>query len=1144
MRVKQLFNDGWQFTKQVIGTTLEDINANNIAWSDVDIPHDWLIYDTNNLYETGEGWYRKKFTINTESLDHKLVNICFEGVYMDTTVYVNGVVAGEWKYGYSSFEFDITKLLQVGENEVLVQVVHQAPNSRWYSGAGIYRNVWLTTTSPSHLITDGIYIVPKKDEEEWHVEIDTEFVLETGHERGNVRQTIIDRDGNEIGEVEFQFQGKETRDILKISQDIQVKSPTLWSLEDPYLYVLRTELIIDDVVVDEIKQNFGFRTLRFDTNEGFFLNDTYVKLHGACMHHDLGALGAAMNKNALRRQFAMLQEMGINAVRTAHNMPAVEVMELADEMGILIVSEAFDMWERPKTEYDYARFFPEWYKKDVASWVRRDRNHPSIIMWSIGNEIYDTHADERGTEVTKLLREQVELHDPKKNGLVTFGSNFLPWENTQKAAQEMEVVGYNYAEYLYDDHHKKYPNWIIYGSETASTVQSRGIYHFPLSQSMLANDDEQCSSLGNCRTSWGAKSTEQCIIDDRDAKFCLGQFIWTGFDYIGEPTPYFTKNSYFGQIDTAGFKKDSFYIYQSEWTDYKKNPMIHILPYWDFNEGQLIDIRVFSNAPKIELFFNEESLGVVEIDHEKGKKLSGDWQIPYKKGTLKALAYDEQGQIIASDEQSSFGDATAIKMEADKTELKADGQDLIFVTISTEDEDGNYVANANNRIEVEVSGAGRLVGLDNGNSTDYDSYKGTSKRLFSGKLLAIIAAKFDAGDIKIRATSNGLKESELILKAVPAKIVKGVSTTLIENTKSEPNDEIPIRKINLINHGTKHFDANTTTTTVTAEIYPSNATYTDLEWKVINSLGIETNIAELKIEGNEATIVAKGDGDFRLRCFTTNGRPRTEIISELEFEVTGLGDVNLNPYEFISGGLYNASNCELGNGNERGVATIIDGASHIGYRNVDFGDFGSDEITLPIFYNSNEQLPIEIWEGMPEEDGSSLVDIVHYQIPTIWNTYQESTFKLSRRLKGVKTICFIIREKLHLKGFQFKKLEKAYEKLSANDNTRISGDSFTVTEDAVEKIGNNVVLEYENMNFDKGFNKIVICGRSNTDINTIHVRFNGENGDVNQIVEFPFSEDYVTKEFTLDSVTGNQKVSLVFLPGSNFDLKWFQFHIE
>lgn len=321
-------------------------------------------------------------------------------------------------------------------------------------------------------------------------------------------------------------------------------------------------------------------------------------------------------------------------------------MELADEMGLLIVSEAFDMWERSKTPYDYARFYLQWWKRDVASWVRRDRNRPSLLMWSIGNEIYDTHADSRGQELTRELQAEVLIHDPRRNAFVTIGSNYMPWENAQKCADIVKVAGYNYAEKYYEQHHREHPDWIIYGSETCSTVQSRGVYHFPLAQSVLADDDQQCSSLGNSSTSWGAKSTEVCITEDRDAAFSLGQFLWTGFDYIGEPTPYHTKNSYFGQLDTAGFPKDSYYIYQAEWTDYRTHPMVHIFPYWDFSQGQLIDVRVCSNAPRIELFMNEIPQGIVEIDHVHGHKLLGEWQLPYAEGVLRAVAYDEQGRLL------------------------------------------------------------------------------------------------------------------------------------------------------------------------------------------------------------------------------------------------------------------------------------------------------------------------------------------------------------------------------------------------------------------------------------------------------------------------------------------------------------------
>ena len=1151
MRTKQLFNDGWQFTKQEIGTKYEKMKGTDIDWAKVDLPHDWLIYDTNNLYETGEGWYRKAFTVDL--IENKRISICFEGVYMDSTIYINDSIAGEWKYGYSSFEFDITEQLKLGENEIKVQVVHQSPNSRWYSGAGIYRNVWLKTTFLNHLVTDGIYIATRKEKEGWRVEIDTEAVTEAvseGKSQVNaiIKQTIYNKDGVEVTSAQnetilpVKLKKEITQLNKQLNQSLTVEHPVLWSLENRYLYTLKTGIMIDGAVVDEVSQTFGFRTLRFTQNDGFFLNDTYIKLHGVCEHHDLGSLGAAVNKTALRRQLTILQEMGVNSIRTSHNMPAVELMELADEMGFLIVSEAFDIWERSKTEFDYARFFPDWHEKDVASWIRRDRNHPSIIMWSIGNEVYDTHAGARGLEVMKMLKALVLVHDPKENGLNTFGSNYMPWENTQICAEEIGAVGYNYAEYLYDQHHKKYPHWIIYGSETASTVQSRGIYHFPASQSMLSNDDEQCSSLGNCTTSWGSKSTSKNITDDRDAKFCLGQYIWTGFDYIGEPTPYFTKNSYFGQIDTAGFTKDSFYIYQAEWTDYKKKPMVHILPYWDFNEGQLIDVRIYSNAPKTELFFDGESLGVYEIDHSNGMQLSGVWQIPYHPGTIKAVAYDEFDVIIAVDEQYSFEDAASIVMEPDKNELKADGQDLIFVTISTVDEAGRHVANANNRIEVEVNGAGRLVGLDNGNSTDYDQYKGSGRRLFGGKLLAIIAANFDEGDIIVKTSSNGIKGKELLLTAVSTPRIQGVSNHLTDNMKSEPNNEIPIRKINIINQGVKRFNKDMISTKVTAEIYPANATYEELEWKVITNTGVESNIAELKISGKEATVTAKGDGVFRLRCSTNNGRSHSEVMSELEYEITGLGDANLNPYEFISAGLYNASNCELGNGNQRGVATLRDGISYVGFRGLDFGEFGSDEITIPIFNNSSEPLPFEIWEGMPEEEGSKLLGVETYQKKAIWNTYQAQTFKLPRRLKGITTLCFVLKVKVHIKGFQFTQIGKAYEKLLATEHNHIFGDSFTVIKEAVEQIGNNVSIEFENMDFGtKGLSKIIICGRSHIDVNTIHIRFHGEKGDVNQIVEFPYAEDNREMEFKLESVLGKQKVSFVFMPGSKFDLKWFRF---
>lgn len=395
-------------------------------------------------------------------------------------------------------------------------------------------------------------------------------------------------------------------------------------------------------------------------------------------------------------------------------MPAPDVMEQADEMGFLVVSEAFDMWERPKNAFDYARFFPEWWRRDVKSWVRRDRNHPSLIMWSIGNEIYDTHAGERGQELTRLLAGEVRRHDPDGHAGVTLGSNYMPWENAQKCADIVKLAGYNYAEKYYQEHHRKHPDWVIYGSETGSVVSSRGVYHFPYSSQILADEDGQCSSLGNSSTSWGARSAESCILAEREAPFSCGQFLWTGFDYIGEPTPYHTRSSYFGQLDTAGFPKDSYYIYQAAWTDWREHPMVHVFPYWDFNRGQAVDVRVCSNAPRVELFLNGKSLGSRSMDRDSGTYPQGHWQISFEPGKLCARAYDEEGNLVAQESRSSFGEAARIVMAADRNVIRGDGRDMAFVEISVLDGQGRPVENAVNRIRVSVTGKGYLAGLDNG----------------------------------------------------------------------------------------------------------------------------------------------------------------------------------------------------------------------------------------------------------------------------------------------------------------------------------------------------------------------------------------------------------------------------------------------
>lgn len=1136
LSIKQLFNDGWEFCKQSLGTTLEEINRNEVLFEPVDIPHDWLIYNSQNLYEDSVGWYRKRFVINN-LCDEKLL-LRFEGVYMNSKVYVNDKKVGEWKYGYSSFEFDITEYVFMGDNEIKVQVIHQSPNSRWYSGAGIYRDVWIKKVKDTRIESDGIYITTHKEQDQWSVEVQTQVI---GHQQATLKHTIMY--GNQ-SLLTSQMTINQGVDINK--QVLYVNEPKLWDTESPNLYTLKSELLLDDIVLEVERTTFGFRTIEFNAEKGFILNGNSVKLYGVCEHHDLGCLGCAFNKAAMRRRFEILKKMGVNAVRTSHNMPAVGVMELADEMGLLIVSESFDMWQRPKTQYDYARFFNEWAACDVASWIRRDRNHPSVIMWSIGNEIYDTHVDERGQDITRLLMSYVLEHDPNGNAVVTIGSNYMPWENAQKCADIVKIVGYNYAHKYYDAHHNMHPDWVIYGSETSSTVQSRGIYHFPYEKSLLADDDEQCSALGNSTTSWGAKSSEACIIAHRDAEYSMGQFIWTGFDYIGEPTPYHTKNSYFGQIDTAGFEKDSYYIYQSEWTDYKKSPMIHILPYWDFNEGQLIDVRVCSNAPRMELQFNAKTIGTYDVDHKNGQQLLGWWKIPYTSGELRAIAYDEMGKVIAIDVRKSFKDAKRIVLTPNKYELQADGQDLIFIEISMRDEDGNNVENANNRVEVNVQGAGRLIGLDNGDSTDYDSYKGTSRRLFSGKLLAVIAAKLLPGDIEITVSSLGLETQTLKFNAIASKHTNGKSD-IIENkalpvVMGNALHDIPVRKIELVSLSGKQLSQELRQLKVQATIYPQNSSYTQLEWCVVNDSGIPSDIAAISANESEAIVTALGDGSFRLRCMSKNGTDKIKVISQLEFTVTGIGRMYKDPYGFISAGVYDYSKGEVGNGNERGVATSRDGETQVGYKGIDFGEYGSDEITIGIFALSSEQYRIQIWEGIPGEPESSVVADAVYQKPSIWNVYQQETFKLSKRLKGITTLCFVLHAKIHIKGFSFNKLNKAFEQLSVKACNHLYGDTYTITEEGIEGIGNNVTIEFENMDFGaNGFNKLIVCGRTGLDKNTIQVRFSGDCGEINQAVEFSFSKQYVEREFYLENVCGMNKVSFVFLPGCQFDFKWFQF---
>jgi beta-galactosidase len=1144
MSEKTLFCDGWQFSKQGMASSIDDIKS--FQWRKIDIPHDWLVWQTKNLYESSNGFYKKCFMMTG---DEPHVSLRFEGVYQDSSVYINGKIAFKWKYGYSTFEFEITDFLKKGENEIVVLVRHHAPNSRWYSGAGIYRNVYMIIREKTHFTPDGIYFSAFKKDGKWTCEIKAEI---SGGQDKNlaIRHTLIAGNGNTPGSAGTKADGE----TVNCSLPIDNSSLEIWDIENPVLYTLKSELVDNGTVIDTEYNTVGFRTVEFSPNNGFLLNGRQVKLNGVCLHHDLGALGAAFNKTALRRQLLKMIEMGANAVRTSHNMPAKELMELTDELGLLVISEAFDMWQLPKTKYDYARFFDEWVERDVASWIRRDRNHPSLIMWSIGNEIYDTHSKHPDAlEVTKLLNSNVLKHDPNRNGGVTIGSNYVAWEGAQKCADVIKLSGYNYLENCYKEHRVKYPDWFIYGSETASRIQSRGIYHFPASSAVITYEDAQCSSLENCRSGHVDRTASYNLIFERDTPFSGGQFIWTGSDYIGEPSPYSTKNSYFGQIDTAGFEKDGFYLYKVVWNNNngrKSQPILHLFPYWDFNEGQMIDVFAYSNLPKVELFLNGKSIGTEEIDIYHGDKLTFKWRLPYEKGTIKAVGYDQDGKIVCETKQSSFSDGVKIVPEADKQTINADGEDLAFVSISTVDKDGNFVANAKSRMNVKVSGAGRLVGLDSGDSTDYDEYKGSSKKLFGGKLLAIIAAKTEASspsepdEIKIEVSSKGFPPQTLVLKALPAEAKKGISC-LTGNFISPVNEEIPVRKIELKAQRLT-LNQDNRTSEISAVCFPLDCDTPKLEWKAVTNSGIETNIAKVTAAaGGKAVVTAIGDGDFRLRCTCSNGKKFTEIISDLEFSVTGLGAAVIDPYKMVLGAMYTSSNVKLTEDLEGGVSPQKE-MTYICFENVDFGAAGSGKITLPIIHwFTGNPLPIEIWDGMPDKNGKKLFS-GEYKADFKWQTYQENTFTLSEKMTGIKTVCIALRQvehKVSLKGFYFERKNRSYEKIPALSNSRIFGDSFTVNRESgiIENIGNNVTIEFDNMDFDRGFSSLTVCGRTHNALDSIHVIFAGESGSERHLIEFEKTSDLTEKTFPLKTITGLFKVTFWFLPGSNFDFEWFRF---
>ncbi|MCL2487289.1 MAG: DUF4982 domain-containing protein [Oscillospiraceae bacterium] len=814
------FNDGWRFS---IGTNTgaENPAYADHSWADVELPHDWLISQPGNFYKSDIGWYRKTFYL-PESLSGKRVAVRFDGVYMDCTVYVNGQKAGDWKYGYTSFQFDITPYLQYGNkpNVIAVRVNHQSGNTRWYSGAGIYRNVWLTVTDPVHVDWNGMYVSTDGNT----VSVQTEVRNASASTAAvTVRQTVLNAAGQSVATNTGTAFNVAAGTVQKNSQTLTVPSPTLWDLNDPYLYTLKTEILVGGNVRDEYRTDFGFRKVEIKPQEGFFLNGKYMKLHGVNMHHDLGALGSAINVRALERQLEIMQEMGANAIRTSHNPPAPELLELCDRMGILVIDEAFDMWADAKNSNDYHRFFTEWSELDARAWVRRDRNHPCVIMWSIGNEVTDTQRTD-GVATANRLKGYVLEEDPNRNAKLTIGSNYMANSNAITIGRSLGSAGYNYIEELYDEHHIKYPDMALYAAESASAVRSRGVYHLPTDKNILTYFDQQCSSYDNSVVPWG-DSAEQAWKWDRDRPYVLGQFVWTGFDYIGEPIPYSTKNAYFGIVDTAGIPKDIYYFYQSIWTD---KPMVHLLPHWDWNEGDIVPVWAYSNADSMELYLNGSLLSKQKMDLT-GDVLHAEWLVPYQKGTLEVTAYNATGNAVATDRISSCGDGTQLKLTPDRHQMTADGKDLMFVEVSVLDKDGNFVPNARNRVLISVSGAGKLVGVDNGDSTDFRSYQTPLCKAFSGKLMAIIQNDGNLGEITVMADSPGLEPASVSFFAGRYQMVAGITLSAIDGSTAITADKGRLK--------------------IQAAVSPVDANYQKLDWSVVNADGTATDKAYIDQNG-------------------------------------------------------------------------------------------------------------------------------------------------------------------------------------------------------------------------------------------------------------------------------------------------------
>ena len=775
------FNQDWRFQLGEVANGQER-SLNDAPWRQLNLPHDWSIEgDFSEKHPAGTGggalpggigWYRKTFTMPANARG-KLVLVEFDGVYRNSEVWINGNYLGKRPYGYSSFAYELTPYLSYGPTKNLLAVKvdnSQQPNSRWYSGSGIYRNVWLTTVDPVHIEHWGTYVTtPEVNEQTATVAIKTKVKNSSKSAAPvNLTSIILDANHREVARgTEKNVASKDSH--AEVSQTLKVTSPLLWSDEQPYLYRVVSQLEQGGRVVDRYETPLGIRTFRFDFDKGFFLNGKPVKIRGVCNHHDLGSLGAAINTRAIERQLEMLKAMGVNGVRTSHNPPAPELLDLTDRMGFIVMDEAFDVWKKEKTKFDYHLDWDEWHKRDLEDMVLRDRNHPSVFIWSIGNEVAEqwNNSPDAG-RISKELTAIVRNLD--KTRPITAACNSVSEQNTLLTAGDLDLIGTNYDHKKIPQLQKMFPGRPIIGTETTSALATRGSYDMPSDQIRRwpkrwdevlkdGNPDFTCSAYDNVSAPWGSTHEETWkIVKKHD--FFSGMFIWTGWDYIGEPTPYPwpSVTSYFGIIDLAGFPKDTYYMYQSEWTN---QPVLHLFPHWNWKPGEKVDVVAYFNADEVELFLNGRSQGT---KRKQGDEVQVFWRIPYEPGVLKAVSR-KNGRVVLTREVRTASEPARIELVPDRKTLKADGVDLSFVTVKVVDRNGTLVPFADDLIKFEVTGEASIAGVDNGYQASHESFKGKQRKAYHGMALAIVQTKQKPGRIVFKATSANLPPASVVLNS-------------------------------------------------------------------------------------------------------------------------------------------------------------------------------------------------------------------------------------------------------------------------------------------------------------------------------------------------------------------------------------------